>query len=78
MKKTFVLVAAVLAAIQSALPEADAEGKYHLDEQALDALEGALAAADQAKADKDTEIKTLKDLGNCRTVNGARHLIHRE
>jgi len=61
MKKTFVMLAAVLAAIQSALPEADAEGKYHLDEPALDALENALAAANQAKADKDTEIKTLKD-----------------
>lgn len=61
MKKTFVLVAAVLAAIQSALPEADAEGKYPLDEQALDALENALKDADQAKADKDAEIKALKD-----------------
>lgn len=61
MKKTFVLVAAVLAAVQSALPEADAEGKYPLNEPALDALENALKDADQAKADKDTEIKTLKD-----------------
>lgn len=61
MKKTFVLVAAVLAAIQSALPEADAEGKYPLDEPALDALENALKEADQAKADKDTEIQSLKD-----------------
>ena len=61
MKKTFVLLAAVLAAIHSALPEADAEGKLLLDEQALDAFENALAAANQAKADKDTEIQSLKD-----------------
>ena len=61
MKKTFVLLAAVLAAIHSALPEADAEGKFLLDEQALDAFENALAAANQAKADKDTEIQSLKD-----------------
>ncbi len=61
MKKSFVLVAAVLAAIQSALPEADAEGKYPLDEPALDALENALKDANQAKADKDAEIQTLKD-----------------
>ena len=61
MKKTFVLVAAVLAAIQSALPEADAEGKYPLDEPALDALENALKDADQAKAEKDAEIQSLKD-----------------
>lgn len=61
MKKTFVFVAAVLAAIQSALPEADAEGKYQLEEPALDALEKALADADQAGKDKDAEIQTLKD-----------------
>ena len=41
MKKTFVFVAAVLAAIQSAMPEANAEGKYPMDEPALAALENA-------------------------------------
>jgi len=61
MKKTFVLVAAILAAVKSALPEADADGKYLLDEPALDALENALKDADQAKADKDAEIQSLKD-----------------
>lgn len=60
MKKTFVFVAAVLAAIQSALPEANAEGKYPIEEPALDALEKALADADKAGKDKDAEIKDLK------------------
>lgn len=61
MKKTFVFVAAVLAAIQSAMPEANAEGKYPMDEPALDALEKALADADKAGKEKDSEIKDLKD-----------------
>jgi chromosome segregation ATPase len=54
-------VAAVLAAIESALPEADAEGKYLIDEPALDALEQALADADKAGKEKDDEIKALKE-----------------
>lgn len=61
MKKTFVFVAAVLAAIESALPEADAEGKYLMEEGALDALEQALADAKKAQDDKDAEIQALKD-----------------
>ena len=61
MKKTFVFVAAVLAAIKSAMPEANAEGKYPMDEPALDALEKALADADKAGKDKDAQIKALKD-----------------
>ena len=61
MKKTFVFVAAVLAAIQSAMPEANAEGKYPMDEPALDAPEKALADADKAGKEKDSEIKDLKD-----------------
>ena len=61
MKKTFVMIAAVLASIQSALPEADAEGKYPVEEPMLDALEKALADAKTAQDDKDNEIKALKD-----------------
>ena len=60
MKKNLVFVAAILAAIQSALPEANEEGKYPLEEPALDALEKALADADKAGKDKDTKIQDLE------------------
>lgn len=61
MKKTFLMIAAVLAATQSALPEADADGKYPVEEPVLDALEQALADAKTAQDGKDKEIKDLKD-----------------
>jgi ATP-dependent protease ClpP protease subunit len=60
MKKNLVFVAAILAAIQSTLPEANEEGKYPLEEPALDALEKALADADKAGKDKDTKIQDLE------------------
>ena len=61
MKKTYLMIAAVLAAIQSAMPEANAEGKYPLDDSALDALENALADAKAAAEAKDQEITNLKE-----------------
>lgn len=69
MKKNLVFVAAILAAIQSALPEANEEGKYPLEEPALDALEKALADADKAGKDKDTKIQDLeKQLADQKTA----------
>jgi predicted nucleic acid-binding Zn-ribbon protein len=61
MKKTFVFVAAVLAAIQSSMPEANEEGKVALDEAQLDALEDALAQAKAKEEAKDQEIATLNE-----------------
>ena len=61
MKKTFVFVAAVLAAIQSSMPEANEEGKVALDEAQLDALEDALAQAKAQEEAKDQEIATLNE-----------------
>jgi septal ring factor EnvC (AmiA/AmiB activator) len=60
MKKTFLMVAAVLAAVQSALPEASQDGKFSLDEVQLDALEKALADAKAEKEAQLTEINSLK------------------
>lgn len=61
MKKTFVFVAAVLAAIQSSMPEANEEGKVALDEAQLDALEDALAQAKAQEEAKDQKIATLNE-----------------
>jgi len=60
MKKTFLMVAAVLAAVQSALPEASQDGKFSLDEVQLGALEKALADAKAEKEAQLTEINSLK------------------
>lgn len=62
MKKTFMFVAAILAAIHSALPEADADGKYPLEEPALDAIEKELADNKAAIDAKVKEIETLQNL----------------
>lgn len=61
MKKTFVFVAAVLAAIQSSMPEANEEGKVVLDEAQLDAIEDALAQAKAQEEAKAQEIAALKE-----------------
>lgn len=61
MKKTFVFVAAVLAAIQSYMPEANEEGKVALDEAQLDALEDALAQAKAQEEAKDQKIAALNE-----------------
>ena len=61
MKKTFVFVAAVLAAIQSSMPDADEEGKVALDEAQLDAIEDALAQAKAQEEAKAQEIAALNE-----------------
>ena len=61
MKKTFVFVAAVLAAIQSSMPEANEEGKVALDEAQLDAIEDALAQAKAQEEAKAQEIAALNE-----------------
>ena len=51
------------------MPEANEEGKYPLEEPALDALEKALADADKAGKDKDTKIQDLeKQLADQKTA----------
>ena len=61
MKKTFVFVAAVLAAIQSSMPDANEEGKVALDEAQLDAIEDALAQAKAQEEAKAQEIAALNE-----------------
>lgn len=61
MKKTYLLMAAVFAAIQSSMPEANEEGKVALDEAQLDALEGALAKAQAQEEAKAKEIQTIQE-----------------
>lgn len=60
MKKTYLMVAAILTAIQSAMPEASEDGKYPLDDAQLGAIEDALKSAQTAQEAKDQEIATIK------------------
>lgn len=63
MKKTFLMLAAVLAAASLKEPEAQEDGRYALEEGQMDAIEAALAkaktdkeAAETAKADAETKL----------------------
>ena len=61
MKKTFLMLAALMAAKEFTMPEASEDGKMAFDEQQLDAIEGALAQAQAEKDAKDSEIKALQE-----------------
>ena len=61
MKKTFLMLAALMVAKEFTMPEASEDGKMAFDEAQLDAIEEALVQAQAEKDAKDSEIKALQE-----------------